>query len=94
MSTQRSGSVVRPRPAAEQSWLADPAVRTTGEESMQARRAWMKMAPAENWLLRDLDPAQLDALIRMLDTDRAYRAAKAAAVAARIQDATEAGTRS
>ena len=65
--------------ASGRDWLADPVVVATSEASKQARRAWMKMAPPENWLLRDLDPIHLAALLRMLETDASYRAAKAAA---------------
>lgn len=87
MKTQRPGQVVLPRStsghaveqAGEWDWHADPLVVTTSEASKQARRAWMKLAPPENWLLRDLDSVQLAALLRMLETDAAYRAAKAAA---------------
>ena len=82
MKTRWPGHVMPPRTSSEQDWLSDPMVVATGESSKQARSDWMQLAPPENWLLRDLDRIQLAALLRMLETDRSYRAAKMTATAA------------
>ena len=61
--------------------MKHPDVLATAEESKEARRQWLKVAPSMRGFLRDLAPHQSEALERMHRTHAAHRAAKEAALA-------------
>ena len=81
MKAPWSDRIPRPRDSVESNWMKHPDVLATAEESKEARREWLKVAPSMRGFMRELAPHQSAALERMHEAHAAHRAAKEAALA-------------